>query len=86
MKPLSRLLPVVVLGGALALLSTAVSTQQPVPGPAGVESRRRCSRLHPAGQRRPDLLAQQAQGQVRRPRLVPQSIHRRLNCRMPGAP
>ena len=32
MKPLSRLLPVVILGGALALLSTAVSTQQPVPG------------------------------------------------------
>jgi peroxiredoxin Q/BCP len=32
MKRLSRLLPVVVLGGALAVLSTAVSTQQPVPG------------------------------------------------------
>ena len=32
MKPLTRLLPVIVLGGALALLSTAVSTQQPVPG------------------------------------------------------
>lgn len=32
MKPLSRLLPVVVVGGALALLPTAVSTQQPVPG------------------------------------------------------
>ena len=32
MKPLRRLLSVVVLGGALAVLSTAVSTQQPVPG------------------------------------------------------
>jgi thioredoxin-dependent peroxiredoxin len=32
MKRLSRLLPIVVLGGALAVLSTAVSTQQPVPG------------------------------------------------------
>ena len=31
MKPLTRLLPVIVVG-ALALLSTAVSTQQPVPG------------------------------------------------------
>jgi peroxiredoxin Q/BCP len=32
MKPLTRLLPVVVLGGALAVLSTTVSTQEPVPG------------------------------------------------------
>ena len=32
MKPLRRLLSVVVLGGALAVLSTTVSTQQPVPG------------------------------------------------------
>jgi cytochrome oxidase Cu insertion factor (SCO1/SenC/PrrC family) len=32
MKPLRRLLSVVVLGGALAVLSTAVGTQQPVPG------------------------------------------------------
>jgi peroxiredoxin Q/BCP len=32
MKPLTRLLPVIVVGGAFALLSTAVSTQQPVPG------------------------------------------------------
>jgi thioredoxin-dependent peroxiredoxin len=32
MKPLRRLLSVVVLGGALAVLATAVSTQQPVPG------------------------------------------------------
>jgi peroxiredoxin Q/BCP len=32
MKPFTRLLPVIVVGGAFLLLSTAVSTQQPVPG------------------------------------------------------
>jgi peroxiredoxin Q/BCP len=54
MKRLSRLLPVVVLGGALAALSTAVSTQQPVPGQPDLK----------VGDAAPDFTLQASDGQT----------------------
>ena len=54
MKRLSRLLSVVVVGGALAVLSTAVSTQQPVPGQPDLK----------VGDAAPDFTLQASDGQT----------------------
>ena len=83
MKLLSRVLAT---GAALAILYAPVSTQQPVAGQPDLK----------VGDTAPDftlpasdgqyVLAREAQRQVRRPCLVPQGVHRRLNRRMPGPP
>jgi hypothetical protein len=72
MKKALRLLPFAIVAGSL------------VASPAAAQP---ATTAAPAVELKQDLLAQQgSQGQVGRARLVPESVHRRLNGRMQLAP